>query len=56
LEGDVHTFSVSTVCDKRELFWERHAVNFRPLPILRIISGFGRSLLRRRADPRVESY
>jgi B12-binding domain/radical SAM domain protein len=47
LEGEVHAFSVSTVCDKRELFWERHAVNFRPLPILRIAAAYGRSLLRR---------
>jgi hypothetical protein len=48
LEGDVEAFSVSTVCDKRELFWQRHAINFRPLPILGIAAGFGRSVVRRR--------
>ena len=47
LEGEVHAFSVSTVCDKRELFWERHALNFRPWPIVRIATAFGRSLWRR---------
>jgi hypothetical protein len=46
LEGDVHAFSVSTVCDKRELFWERHALNFRMLPILRIAARYGQSRLR----------
>ncbi len=34
--GDIHTFSVSTVCDKRELFWRRHVMNFKWLEILRI--------------------
>ena len=36
LRGDIHTFSVSTVCDKRELFWRRHVMNFKWLEILRI--------------------
>ncbi|MBI2358915.1 MAG: TIGR04190 family B12-binding domain/radical SAM domain protein [Deltaproteobacteria bacterium] len=36
LEGEVRAFSVSTVCDKRELFWEGHVMNFRLLTILRI--------------------
>jgi B12-binding domain/radical SAM domain protein len=36
LLGEIHEFSVSTVCDKRELFWRRHIVNFHLLNILRI--------------------
>jgi len=36
LRGEVRAFSVSTVCDKRELFWRRHLVNFNLLTILRI--------------------
>ncbi|MBE0577658.1 MAG: TIGR04190 family B12-binding domain/radical SAM domain protein [Desulfuromonadales bacterium] len=36
LYGDIHTFSVSTVCDKRELFWRRHIMNFKWLEILRV--------------------
>lgn len=36
LYGDIQTFSVSTVCDKRELFWRRHPLNFRWGEILRI--------------------
>lgn len=40
LRGDIHAFSVSTVCDKRELFWRGHVMNFRWTEILRIgISG-----------------
>ncbi|HEY5672164.1 MAG TPA: TIGR04190 family B12-binding domain/radical SAM domain protein [Malonomonas sp.] len=37
LEGEIHEFSVSTVCDKRELFWRRHVMNFRWLGILRVV-------------------
>lgn len=29
LAGDIRRFSESTVCDKGELFWHRHIVNFR---------------------------
>lgn len=29
LLGEIHALSVSTVCDKRELFWRSHAVNFK---------------------------
>jgi hypothetical protein len=35
LRGDIRKFSISTVCDKTELFWPRHAVNFHLLPIVR---------------------
>ena len=35
LEGEIDKFSISTVCDKRELFWANHLVNFRVGEILR---------------------
>jgi hypothetical protein len=44
LLGEVHDFSVSTVCDKRELFWSRHLMSFKWLEILRVaISYFFKS-------------
>lgn len=46
LRGEIHRFSSSTVCDKRELFWARHLINFRFLEIVRIMARF---LLRTRA-------
>ena len=36
LEGRLAKFSESTVCDKRELFWPRHLVNFKLSEIVRI--------------------
>ena len=36
LLGEVHDFSVSTVCDKRELFWRRHLMSFKWIEILRV--------------------
>ncbi|HWJ06600.1 MAG TPA: hypothetical protein VNS57_12550 [Steroidobacteraceae bacterium] len=36
LAGDINRFSVSTVCDKRELFWSRHLVNFRLAGLARL--------------------
>ena len=35
LEGEIVEFSESTVCDKRELFWPRHLINFKASEILR---------------------
>jgi hypothetical protein len=29
LHGEISRFSNSTVCDKRELFWQRHMLSFR---------------------------
>jgi len=29
IEGEIDKFSISTVCDKRELFWASHMVNFK---------------------------
>ena len=47
LQGDVNRYSVSTVCDKRELFWPRHLFNFRPLGVARLAT----RLWRRAAPP-----
>lgn len=44
LTGDIARFSVSTVCDKGELFWPRHIVNFRIAEMARLA---GRYLARR---------
>ena len=35
LEGEIDKFSISTVCDKRELFWASHMVNFKVAGILK---------------------
>ena len=40
LEGEIEKFSASTICDKRELFWSRHLVNFKVSEILRIMARF----------------
>ena len=40
LLGDIREFSMSTVCDKRELFWKRHLMNFRLPGILRAAKAF----------------
>ena len=46
LQGEIFTYSVSTVCDKRELFWRRHVVNFRPWGVLNMVLLHVRSLWR----------
>lgn len=40
LKGEIAQFSESTVCDKRELFWARHMINFRIGEILRIAARY----------------
>jgi len=37
LMGEISRFSISTVCDKRELFWQRHVFNFKVTEIARIV-------------------
>ena len=37
LVGEITQFSISTVCDKRELFWPRRVINFRVTEVLRIL-------------------
>ncbi len=45
LRGEISRFSISTVCDKRELFWPRRLFNFKIGAILRILGRYfgGRS-------------
>ncbi|HEY0339241.1 MAG TPA: hypothetical protein VGC34_00425, partial [Steroidobacteraceae bacterium] len=40
LMGEITRFSVSTVCDKRELFWGRHVLNFKVGEIVRILGRY----------------
>jgi len=40
LQGEIDTFSQSTVCDKRELFWSRHLINFKVTEILRAVGAY----------------
>jgi len=46
LQGEIYEFSVSTVCDKQELFWRRHMVNFKVLGVARIVLAYLRDLVR----------
>jgi B12-binding domain/radical SAM domain protein len=45
LKGEISRFSISTVCDKRELFWPRRIFNFKAGEIARIVARYfsGRS-------------
>lgn len=49
LLGEVNRYSVSTVCDKRELFWPRHLLNFSLTGMLRLAAAQRRRLRRLRA-------
>jgi B12-binding domain/radical SAM domain protein len=40
LIGEISRFSMSTVCDKRELFWRRRLLNFRVGEVARIIARY----------------
>ena len=40
LLGEISRFSISTVCDKRELFWPRRFFNFRLKEIARIVGRY----------------
>jgi B12-binding domain/radical SAM domain protein len=40
LRGEINRFSISTVCDKRELFWHRRLINFRLGEIARIAARY----------------
>jgi B12-binding domain/radical SAM domain protein len=48
LMGEISRFSISTVCDKRELFWPRRLFNFKINEITRILGRYfsGRSRVR----------
>ncbi len=45
LQGEINAYSISTVCDKRELFWRRHLVNYKLVGILRIVLAHMRDLI-----------
>ena len=45
LRGEVSDFSVSTVCDKSELFWSRRLLNFNVGAILRLAGEYARETL-----------
>jgi B12-binding domain/radical SAM domain protein len=47
LKGEISRFSISTVCDKRELFWPRRVFNFRISEIMRIVGRYVASGSRR---------
>jgi hypothetical protein len=40
LKGEISRFSISTVCDKRELFWPRRLFNFKIPEIVRILGRY----------------
>jgi radical SAM superfamily enzyme YgiQ (UPF0313 family) len=40
LRGEINRYSISTVCDKRELFWARHVLNFKIGEIVRILGRY----------------
>jgi hypothetical protein len=40
LFGEISRFSISTVCDKRELFWPKRFFNFRVKEITRILGHY----------------
>ncbi|HTY50278.1 MAG TPA: hypothetical protein VMB48_11360, partial [Steroidobacteraceae bacterium] len=40
LMGEISRYSMSTVCDKRELFWPRHLFNFRLGGVLSILARY----------------
>ena len=49
LMGEISRFSISTVCDKRELFWPRRLFNFKVIEIMRIFSRYLGGRRQRRA-------
>jgi len=49
LTGEISRYSISTVCDKRELFWPRRLFNFRIPEILRILGRYFSGRSRRHA-------
>jgi B12-binding domain/radical SAM domain protein len=53
LKGEIVKFSESTVCDKQELFWPRHLINFKVSEIVRIAYRYWtKSLFRRKPEQR----
>lgn len=52
LRGEIHAFSVSTVCDKSELFWRSRLNNFKWLEIFRVAVSFLFDSIRRQKTRR----
>lgn len=50
LTGEISRFSISTICDKRELFWPRHVFAFQIGEILRILGRYLRGGFRSKAS------
>jgi len=46
LKDEISRYSISTVCDKRELFWRRHLINFHLAEVIRIAGRFVRKRFR----------
>jgi len=40
IKGEIDRFSQSTVCDKRELFWARHMINFKIRGVMRTVGRY----------------
>ncbi len=53
LQGEIYAFSVSTVCDKKELFWRRRLVNYKPIGILRIVLAYLHDLINGRVATKI---
>ncbi len=49
LMGEISRFSISTVCDKRELFWPRRVFNFKAAEIARVLRRYVSGGAQRRA-------
>lgn len=43
LRGEIASYSQNTVCDKQELFWQRHMLSFKPAGIARVALNYLRS-------------
>lgn len=51
LRGEIARYSHSTVCDKRELFWQRHLMSFKLPAIARVAAGALRGRRAARLSP-----
>ena len=43
LHGEIARHSHNTVCDKQELFWQRHLLSFKPAGIIKVAANYLRS-------------
>jgi B12-binding domain/radical SAM domain protein len=40
LRGEIASYSQNTVCDKQELFWQRHMLSFKPAGIVKVAMNY----------------